>query len=348
MEALSQSRLLGPAQQDELSVLQGRFSEPRGLARELLQRNWVTPYQVNQLFRGRSQDLVLGDYLLLERLGEGGFGQVFKARHQLMNRVVAVKLIRRDRLGNVEAVRRFQREIRAAAQLSHPNIITAHDAAVVGDTYLLVMEYVEGVDLKKLVEQRGPLPVAEACGYIRQAALGLQHAHEQGLVHRDIKPANLVLAARGAVVKILDMGLARLHEVRDNDQTAGDLTQEGSVMGTPDYMAPEQTLGSHSVDIRADLYSLGCSLFYLLTGKPPFAGGTLGQKIARHQLEPPPAVEKQRPDVPADLGDVLMNLMAKRPEERYQTPAAAAAALEPFCGAAVARGASRRTGAAGR
>ncbi len=337
VDALAHSRLLGATQRGELAALQGQFREPRGLARELLRRNWLTPFQVNQLFAGRGPELVLGDYVLLERLGEGGFGQVFKARHQLMNRVVAVKVIRKDRLGNAEAVRRFQREIRAAAQLSHPNIITAYDAALVGDTYLLVMEFVAGVDLKRLVELRGPLPVPEACGYVRQAALGLQHAQENGLVHRDIKPANLLLAARGGVVKILDMGLARLRDLRDNDQTPPELTQDGAVMGTPDYMAPEQSLGSHDVDIRADLYSLGCTLFYLLTGRPPFPGGTLGQKIARHQMEVPPAVTEQRPDIPSALGAVVRKLLAKRPEERYRTPAETAAALKPFCGAALAR-----------
>ncbi len=337
VDALTQNSLLGASQRGELAALQGHFREPRGLARELLRRDWLTPFQVNQLFAGRGPELVLGDYVLLERLGEGGFGQVFKARHQLMNRVVAVKVIRKDRLGSAEAVRRFQREIRAAAQLSHPNIITAYDAALVGDTYLLVMEFVAGVDLKRLVEQRGPLPVPEACGSVRQAALGLQHAHERGLVHRDIKPANLLLAAQGGVVKILDMGLARLHEVRDIDQTGPELTQDGAVMGTPDYMAPEQSLGSHDVDIRADLYSLGCTLFYLLTARPPFPGGTLGQKIARHQVEEPPAVTDLRGNVPASLGAVVKKLLAKRPEERYQTPAETAAALKPFCGAGVAR-----------
>ncbi len=326
---LREGPLLRPGQRGELPRLQESFTEPRGLARELLKRDWLTPFQVNQLFQGRAGDIVLGPYLLLERLGEGGMGAVFKARHQIMDRIVALKLIRKDRLADPEAVRRFHREIRAAAQLTHPNIVTAHDADQAGDTHFLVMEYVEGTDLRKLVKQRGPLPVAEACEYVRQAALGLQHAHERGLVHRDIKPANLLLTAQNPTVKILDMGLARLHQA--GEQTAGDLTKEGAVMGTPDYMAPEQARESHTVDIRADLYSLGCTLFYLLTGQPPFPGGTLGQKICKHQLEPPPALEERRPGLPPALGALLRRLLAKKPEERYQTPAEVVLALEPFC-----------------
>jgi serine/threonine protein kinase/WD40 repeat protein len=328
---LQESVLLRGAQRRELARLKDRFTEPRTLARELLQRSWLTAFQVNQLFLGRLNELVLGPYVLLERLGEGGMGTVFKARHQLMDRIVALKVIRKDRLEDEEAVRRFHREIRAAAQLSHPNVVTAYDAAQVGDTHFLVMEFVEGTDLKKLLGKRGPLPPAEACDYIRQAALGLQHAHERGLVHRDLKPANLLLTGTGSTVKILDLGLARLHRGEDLNLTAGDLTREGTVMGTPDYMAPEQALESRTADIRADLYSLGCTLFQLLTGQVPFAGGTLAQKIVRHQGEPPPALEDRRPDAPRGLGAVVRKLLAKRPAERYQTPAELALALETFC-----------------
>jgi tRNA A-37 threonylcarbamoyl transferase component Bud32 len=264
---LRDSQMLERAQLEELTVLQGRFAEPRGLARELLQRDWLTAYQVNQILQGKGDQLVLGPYLLLERLGAGGMGQVFKARHRLMKRLVALKVIRKDRLADPEAVARFQREIRAAAQLSHPNIVIAHDAAQVGDTHFLVMEYVEGTDLARLVKQQGPLPVAQACDYVRQAALGLQHAHERGLVHRDVKPANLLLT-RSGVVKVLDVGLARLHPA--GGETVAEVTHEGAVMGTPDYIAPEQACESHTVDIRADIYSLGCTLYHLLTGRCRF------------------------------------------------------------------------------
>jgi len=197
VDALRQYRLLEPAQLDEATRLQTRFAEPKALARELLQRNWLTAYQINQLFQGRGQDLVLDQYILLERLGEGGMGQVFKARHLHLGRIVALKVIRRERLAKPEAARRFQREILAAAALSHPNIVAALDAGEVGGTHFMVMEFVHGTDLARLVKEHGPLPVAQACDVIRQAALGLQHAFEKGMIHRDIKPHNL-LVAKGA------------------------------------------------------------------------------------------------------------------------------------------------------
>jgi serine/threonine-protein kinase len=330
LEALRASGLLAPANLAEMLRHQARFADARALARQLIDKGWLTPFQVNYLFQGRSQELTLGPYVLLERLGQGGMGQVFKARHQLMERLVAVKLIRKERLADPDALRRFHREIRAASQVAHPNVVIAHDAAQIGDTHFLVMEYVPGTDLARLVKQAGPLPVDRACDYVRQAALGLQHAHQRGLVHRDIKPQNLLLASEGEVVKVLDLGLARLSQA--SEQTQGDLTQEGTVMGTPDYLAPEQAQESHTVDIRADLYSLGCTLYYLLTGRVPFPGGTLADKIGRLLLKEPIPVEELRPDAPSGVGAIVRKLMAKRPDDRYQTPAAAAAALEPFAG----------------
>jgi serine/threonine-protein kinase len=336
LDALRQARLLTPAQLEEAARLQAQFPDPRALARELVRRGRLTPFQVNQLFQGRG--LLLGQYVLLERLGEGGMGQVLKARHQKLDRMAAVKLIRPERLANPTIVERFQREARAAARLAHQNIVAVYDADEVGGTHFFAMEYVEGTDLAKLVKQQGPLPAAVACDYVRQAALGLQHAHEQGLVHRDIKPSNLLLAGKagGGVVKILDMGLARLEAPlgKDADSTEP-LTQEGAVMGTPDYMAPEQATDSRRADIRADLYSLGCTRYFLLTGKAPFPGGTLAEKLLKHQAEEPRPVEQLRPGVPAAVGVVVRRLMAKRPEQRYQTPAELAGALEPLCRAAV-------------
>jgi serine/threonine protein kinase/WD40 repeat protein len=329
VEALREAQLLSPAQWDELTALRARLADVPGLARELVRRGWLTPYQANQLARGRGKELVLGPYQLLEPLAEGGMGTVFKARHPLMKRVVAVKVIRGQRLTAPDAVRRFEREIVVAGKLSHPNVVIAHDAVRVGNTLLLVMEYVEGADLGKLLRQRGPLPAGEACAYVRQAALGLQHAHESGLVHRDIKPSNLLVTAKGRVVKVLDMGLALLGATPEESVTA--LTEEGSVMGTPDYMAPEQASNAHAVDIRADVYSLGCTLYALLTGRAPFAGGTLTQKIAAHLHAEPPPLESLRPDLPPGLLAVVRRMMAKRPEDRYQTPAAVAAAVQPFC-----------------
>jgi serine/threonine-protein kinase len=367
VEALGQTPILGEEPRRELTALAARTPEPRELARELIRRGWLTAYQVNQLFLGRAADLVLGPYVLLERLGEGGMGQVFKARHRSLGRIVALKVVRKDYLTNPNALPRFQREIQAASQLDHPNVVRALDADQVGGTYFFAMEYIEGTELSRLVREQGPLPALQACDYIRQAALGLQHAHEKGLVHRDIKPANLLVmrpgvptgslsgvqlprpfaaAYRWGLVKILDMGLARL---LDQDEAPGStmLTQIGSVMGTPDYIAPEQARNSHTSDIRADVYSLGCTLYYLLTGQAPFPGGTLTEKLLQHQLDEPEPVERVRRErllkgtpghvnlsavragmeVPDLVLAVLRRLMAKKPEDRYQTPAEAAEAL---------------------
>jgi hypothetical protein len=216
--------------------------------------------------------------------------------------------------------------VRAAAQLDNPNVVRALDADRVGETHFFVMEYALGTDLAKLVQQQGPLPVAQACDYIRQAALGLQHAFEKGLVHRDIKPHNLLVTTQG-VVKVLDLGLARLTHVEEDGASGSGLTDEGVVMGTADYMAPEQALDPHGADIRADLYSLGCTLYFLLTGQVPFPEGNLTQKIARHQMVDPPPVERLRPEVPPAVSAVVRRLLAKRPEDRYQTPAELAEVL---------------------
>ena len=324
VDAIQRSQLLEPAQLRQLTTnLQERFTDVRSLGKHLVQQGWLTPYQVNQLLNGQATNLVLGPYRITERLGEGGMGQVYKARHQQLNRTVALKVIRREHLANPNAVRRFQREAQAAAQLAHPNIVTLYDAGQVNDVHFLAMEYVAGIDLAQRVAKKGPLPVAEACEYIRQAALGLQHAHERGLVHRDIKPANLLLAktATGVVVKVLDMGVARVHGTEETDDAQQPLTQDGSVMGTPDFMAPEQAKNSRKIDHRADLYSLGCTLFYLLTGKVPFPGGTTVEKLLMHQLEEAPRVDTLRPDTPPAVVKIIQQLLAKRPEDRGATAA---------------------------
>ncbi len=332
VEALREYRILEPAQLEKISrAMKGKSVEPRAVAKELLKQGWVTPYQVNQLLQGRGAELVLGEYLLLDRLGEGGMGQVFKARHRIMERTVAIKVIRKELLAHPDAAQRFQREIRLVAQLDHPHLIRAHDAARIGDTLYLVTEYVEGTDLQRLVQKSGPLSVGHACAYIRQAALGLQAAHERGLVHRDVKPSNLQVSADGAVVKVLDMGLARLQTVSGAAVAAGGLTQAHSVVGTPDYIAPEQIADARSVDSRADIYSLGCTLYFLLAARPPFPDVRWEEKLVYHRKTEPMSIEQVRPDVPPALSAVLRKMMAKRPEDRYSTPAAAADALAPFC-----------------
>jgi serine/threonine-protein kinase len=336
LDALRASGLLTAAQLDELARCpEAREAAPTPLARIVYQRGWLTRYQLNAVAVGRAKDLTIGPYVILDRLGEGGMGMVYKARHQHMQRIVALKVIRKERLANPEAVERFYREVRAAAQLAHPNIVMAYDAGEACNTHYLSMEYVEGVDLARLVKEKGPLPVAQACEYIRQAALGLQHASERGLVHRDIKPHNLLVsradkesktAARGDVVKILDMGLARL-------QSGGDtgMTKDGAVIGTPDYLAPEQALNSKSADVRADLYSLGGTLYFLLTGQPPFLAEELTELLLKHQMEQPAPLADRGVEAPYEVQEILDHLLAKRPEERFQTPAELAAAITPFC-----------------
>jgi len=301
--ALRQLRLLEPDQLVQLHRQKGA-ADPKALAKELIRLGWLTPYQVNVLFQGRGKDLVLGQYVLLERLGEGGMGEVFKARHAKLGRVVALKVIRRERVAKEDAVRRFRREIQAVAQLSHPNIVLAFDADEAGDHHFFVMEYVEGTDLAKLVKKGGPLPVRDACLYVQQAALGLQHACERGMVHRDIKPHNLLLTASGGTVKLLDLGLARLVDTGMEDHS-GTLTRDQSIMGTPDYIAPEQARDARKADVRSDLYSLGCTLYHLLTGVVPFPEGTLTEKLLQHQLDEPRPVEELRPGVPPGVGAMV-------------------------------------------
>jgi formylglycine-generating enzyme required for sulfatase activity len=267
----------------------------------------------------------LGKYQLLERVGQGSCGTVWRARDTQLDRVVALKVPHPGLLTLSRNRERFEREARAAARLSHPNVVTLFGVDQAGDTSFLVMEYVEGIDLARVVKESGPLPIRQACHSIRQAALGLQHAHESGLVHRDIKPANLVLTAEG-VVKVLDLGLVRLLRLADEAQVAS-LTSLGSMMGTADYIAPEQARDARSADARADIYSLGCSLYFLLTGWVPFPGGTEMAKIIRHETEEAEPVEQLRPEVPPELAAVVRRSMARRPEERYQTAAAVADAL---------------------
>jgi len=292
---------------------------------------------------GRNPDVLpeLADhprYRVVKFLGAGGMGAVYQAEHRVMGRSVALKVIDRGLLSHPTAVERFRREVRAAARLAHPNIVAAFDAGQAGELHFLVMEYLDGISLARLVERDGPLPIHRACDFARQAALGLQHAFERGMVHRDIKPHNLILTRQGQV-KILDFGLARLARERGPAHPAAGaapthsgtvLTRDEVLLGTPDFIAPEQASDARRADIRADIYSLGCTLYFLLTGRPPFVGGSALDKLLAHSSATARPVADLRPEVPPALAAVVARLMAREPEQRYPTPAAVAAALLPF------------------
>jgi serine/threonine protein kinase len=263
-------------------------------------------------------------YEVLRLLGAGGVGQVFLARHRLMDRMVALKVLRPSMLADPAAIERFRNEVRTAAQLLHPNIVTAFDADQAGDLHFLTMEHVEGATLEKVVEEHGPAAPSQAREWVRQIALGLHCAHQSGMVHRDLKPSNVIRTAGGSV-KVLDFGLARFASEQRPSQTD---TPSGAVIGTPAYMAPEQALDPHGADGRADLYSLGCTWYFLLTGQPPFPKGTVLQQLLAHQDKAPVPLAHFRADVPERDATIIARLLQKEPERRYQTPQELLAALD--------------------
>jgi WD40 repeat protein len=349
VRALGETALLEPAQREELlRRLQPRFSDPRALLQQLLEWGWVTPFQIAHLADGDPRELVVGSYVVLDRLGEGGMGEVLKARVQNGKQIVVLKVIRPDLLRNQAVTQQFLAEMQALSRLSHPNVIRTFGACQVNGRHFFAMEFIEGTDLGRLVQHSGPLPLGQACEYIRQAALGLEHAHEHCLVHRDIKPANLLLtltagqrargvpganlSARspGAIIKIIDWGLAdrRLPQGYDSGTTP---VPRNEMVGTADYLAPEQARDSTSANIQSDIYSLGCTLYHLLAGHPPFPGGSLMQKLLKHQQTEPKSIREIRPDVPEGLAIILQKMMAKEPAYRYRTPAMVAVALATFC-----------------
>jgi serine/threonine protein kinase len=294
--------------------------EPSDVARSLVRDGLLTAFQANQLLQGKWRGFAIGDYKVLEKIGAGGMAGVYLCHHKTTGQRVAIKVLPPVKAEDPECLRRFHREARACAAFDHPNLVRAFDAGQDDKLHFLVLEYVDGSSLQDIVRTHGTLRPLRAAHYISQAAVGLQHAHEAGLVHRDIKPGNLILD-RSGTVKILDMGLARFF----NDD--GSVLTHG-MLGTADYLAPEQAMDSHTVDNRADIYSLGATFYYLLTGSPPFGEGkSLGQKLIAHQLHNPTPLRKLRQDVPPDLAAVVERMMAKDPADRYQTPAEVVEAL---------------------
>lgn len=302
-----------------------RKTDGEQLARELVRQKKLTGFQAQQIYAGKGKALQMGNYTILDKLGQGGMGVVLKARHNRMQRFVAIKVLTKALVKDAEAIARFQREVVAASQLEHPNIVGAYDADEVNGQHILVMQYIEGSDLSSIVKRQGPLPLHQALDCLRQAARGLEYAHKRGVIHRDIKPANLLLDNEG-MVKILDMGLARFSDSA-NIATQAELTGTGTVMGTVDYMSPEQALNTKSADARSDIYSLGISLYYLLTGQAAYPGDSLMARLMAHANSPIPSLRSSRPDVPDAVQALFARAVAKQPGDRYQTMTELAADL---------------------
>ncbi|MCI0463792.1 MAG: serine/threonine protein kinase [Gemmataceae bacterium] len=339
LDALRASRLLPLHQIDALEIqAQARALQAESLVHELIDQGVLTAYQAGEVLAGCGEALTLGQYRILDQLGVGGMSRVYKAEHRLMKRVVALKLLSLPWRPDAPTLGRFYQEVQVASQLCHPHIVTVYDADEVDGVPFLVMEYVEGVDLERFVQEEGPLPLALACECIRQVALGLQHAHERGFVHGDIKPSNLLLqpgVLEGCpLVKILDFGLARLAGTPLVDtHTFPRNPAEESFAGTPDFLAPEQARSDQTADIRSDLYSLGCTFYYLLTGHVPYPGGSIAEKLLRHQLDPATPVTQWQAETPPEIAIVVHRLLAKDPAERFALPADLALVLQEWlCG----------------
>jgi eukaryotic-like serine/threonine-protein kinase len=307
-------------------------AEAKDLAELMIADGMLTYFQAEQLLQGKWKRFFIGKYKVLERIGAGGMGQVFLCEHKLMRRRVAIKVLPTARAAEPASLDRFYREARLVAAVDHPNIVRAYDIDQDDKLHFLVLEYVDGVNLQDLVKKAGPLSVTRACHYIYGSCIGLQHAHEMGLVHRDIKPGN-ILVDRSGVVKILDLGLARFFNDEDDALTK---KYDENILGTADYLAPEQALDSHMVDIRADIYSLGGTFYYLLTGKPPFPEGNVAQKLLWHQQREPAPLSNFRADVPPELAAVVSRMMTKDVNKRYQVPQEILAELAPWVQAPIA------------
>jgi serine/threonine protein kinase len=317
---------------DQLQAADALPHDPKELARTLVEQGLLTYFQAGQLLQGKWRGFNLGKYLILERLGAGGMGIVYLAEHKLLHRRVALKVLPLSMACDPWFLELFYHEAQAVAALAHPNIVHAHDIDQDGKLHFLVMEYVDGASLQEIVRKHGPMEPVRVAHYLRQAALGLQHAHEAGLVHRDIKPANLLLDRRGTI-KILDMGLAQFFQRKqvetNNNNNNGKKARV--IVGTDDYLAPEQIVDSDDVDIRADIYGLGSTGYFLLTGNPPFHHLALEHhKFISHLMQHPRPLRELCPEVPEDLAAVITRMMAKNPWDRYRVPVEVVRALAPW------------------
>jgi serine/threonine protein kinase len=328
LEVLKKSELVDPERLRQfLRQAGGLSTTPRKLAARLVAAGLLTQFQAEQLLLGKHGGFTLGKYKVLERIGTGGHSTVYLCEHMMVKRRVAIKVLPTAKADNPIALARFYREARAAGALDHPNLVKAYDIDQDNGLHFLVMDYVNGSSLQDLVSRFGPLSIARAAHYVRQAARGLQAAHAAGLVHRDIKPANILLDRHG-VIRILDLGLARFFS--DNEDLLTLKYDHNNVLGTADYVAPEQALNSHDVDIRADIYSLGATFYFLLAGQPLFPGGQITQKLIWHQTRQPTPIQQVRAEVPNELADVIARMIDKDPSRRYQTPPEVIEALAPW------------------
>jgi tRNA A-37 threonylcarbamoyl transferase component Bud32 len=303
----------------------GLPEDPREFADDMVRDGILTNFQSEQFLLGKWRGFTIGKYKLLERVGVGGMGQVFLCEHMFMKRRVAVKVLPPAKAEQPAALGRFYREARAAGSLEHPHIVRTHDIDQDGNLHFIVMEYVDGSDLLAVVKKFGALDIGRATAYVRQAAAGLDYAFRNGIIHRDIKPGNILVDRKG-VARILDMGLARFYKDQSDQLTVK--YDDKIVLGTADYVAPEQVANSHAVDIRADIYALGATFYFLLAGHPPFPTGTVSQKLLWHRTKEPTPIRQLRPDVPEGLAALVTRMMAKDPKARFQTPAQVDAELE--------------------
>ncbi len=326
--ALIEIGLIDPAELDAIAAESAQ--DVVGLSRALVKAGRLTPYQAAAVYQNKSRGLLIGKYLILDKLGQGGMGVVFKARHRRLGQLGALKILPPSFARDRDAVLRFRREVDAAGRLNHPNLVAARDADEDRGVHFLVMDYVEGRDLDRMVRNQGPMPLAQAIDCVIQAARGLEAAHAQGIIHRDIKPANLMLD-NSATVRVLDLGLARIVDAGNafNKTAAGRLTQSGMYMGTIDDMAPEQGEDSHRVDHRVDIYSLGCTLYYLLIGQEPFPAESVLKRLLAHMERPAPSLHAARQGIPRSLEAAYQKMMAKRPEDRPASMADVVALLHP-------------------
>ena len=305
----------------------GLPEDPRDAASSMVEDGLITDFQAEQYLLGKWRGFTIGKYKLLERVGVGGMGQVFLCEHMYMKRRVAIKVLPPAKAEQPAALGRFYRESRAAGSLEHPNIVRTHDIDQDGNLHFIVMEYVDGSNLLDMVKKFGPMDTRRACHYIRQVAVGLDFAFRSGIIHRDIKPGNVLIDRRG-VAKILDMGLARFYKDQTDMLTVK--YDDKIVLGTADYVAPEQVANSHTVDIRADIYAMGASFYFLLAGHPAFPSGSVSQKLLWHRTKDPTPIRQIRPEVPEGIAAILAKMMAKDPNARYQTPLEIVAELERF------------------